>query len=139
VQRLIIVSNRLPVSVEKRAGSVAVKSSVGGVATGLGAFHKTRKSIWVGWAEVPEARLSSAERERIRVELAEQHRCVPVFLTAADVHGFYTGFSNGTLWPLFHYFPRLAEFDAKSVAQFRSSIQPAAVRRKKVEQLVRAN
>ena len=60
--RLIIVSNRLPVSVEKRAGTFAIKGSVGGVATGLGSFHKTHESIWVGWAEVAEARLSSEER-----------------------------------------------------------------------------
>jgi trehalose 6-phosphate synthase/phosphatase len=36
-----------------------------------------------------------------------------VFLSTADVRGFYAGFSNGTLWPLFHLFPRYAEFDQK--------------------------
>ncbi len=118
MQRLIIVSNRLPVSVEKRAGNVAVKASVGGVATGLGAFHAAHDSLWVGWAEVAEARLSAGERERIRTELAERHRCVPVFLTAADVRGFYAGFSNGTLWPLFHHFTRYAEFDSKNWAAY---------------------
>lgn len=118
MQRLIIVSNRLPVSVEKRAGAVAVKASVGGVATGLGAFHNTHGSLWVGWAEVSEARLSADERERIRTELAEKHSCVPVFLTAADVRGFYAGFSNETLWPLFHHFTQFAEFDAGNWAAY---------------------
>ena len=118
MQRLIIVSSRLPVSVEKRAGNVAVKASVGGVATGLGSYHSAHDSIWVGWAEVPEARLSPEERERIRVELAENHRCVPVFLTAADVKGFYAGFSNETLWPLFHQFSQFAEFDASNWAAY---------------------
>ena len=118
MQRLIIVSSRLPVSVEKRAGTVAVKGSVGGVATGLGSFHNAQNSIWVGWAEVPEARLSAEERERIRTELAENHRCVPVFLTAADVKGFYAGFSNETLWPLFHQFTQFAEFDASNWAVY---------------------
>lgn len=118
MQRLIIVSNRLPVSVERRAGAVGVKGSVGGVATGLGSFHKAHESIWVGWAEVSAARLSSEERERIRVELAEKHRCVPVFLTAADVRGFYAGFSNQTLWPLFHQFTQYARFDADNWAAY---------------------
>lgn len=118
MKRLIIVSNRLPVSVEKRAGAVAVKGSVGGVATGLGSFHNTHDSIWIGWAEVPESRLSSEERERIRTELAEKHRCVPVFLTVADVRGFYAGFSNETLWPLFHSFTQYAEFDAGNWAAY---------------------
>jgi len=118
MQRVIIVSNRLPVSVEKRAGAVAVKRSVGGVATGLGSFHDAHESLWVGWAEVSEARLSSEERERLRIELAEKHRCVPVFLTAADVRGFYAGFSNQTLWPLFHQFTQYARFDADNWAAY---------------------
>ena len=118
MQRLIIVSNRLPVSVEKRAGTVAVKPSVGGLATGLGAFHLKHESLWVGWAEVAVSRLDSEERDRIRDELAEKYRCTPVFLTVADVRDFYTGFSNGTLWPLFHNFLRYAEFDARSWAAY---------------------
>ena len=116
--KLIIVSNRLPVSVERRAGAVAVKGSVGGVATGLGSFHDTHASTWVGWAEVSESRLSSEERERIRAELAEKHRCVPVFLTTADVRGFYAGFSNQTLWPLFHQFTQYARFDPDNWAAY---------------------
>ena len=118
MQRLIIVSNRLPVSVEKRAGSIVVKGSVGGVATGLGAYHDAHESIWVGWADVPVARLSSDEREDVRAKLAEDHRCVPVFLTAADVRGFYAGFSNETLWPLFHHFTQYAQFDAGNWAAY---------------------
>jgi len=118
MQRLIIVSNRLPVSVEKRAGSIVVKGSVGGVATGLGAYHDAHESIWVGWADVPVARLSSDEREDVRAKLAEEHRCVPVFLTAADVRGFYAGFSNETLWPLFHHFTQYAQFDAGNWAAY---------------------
>lgn len=116
--RLIIVSNRLPVAVEKRAGKISVKSAVGGVATGLGAFHNTHESVWVGWAEVPSARLSSEERESITTELAENHRCVPVFLSAADVKGFYAGFSNETIWPLFHHFTQFTEFEPDNWAAY---------------------
>ena len=118
MSRLILVSSRLPVSVEKRAGAIAVKGSIGGVATGLGSFHYSHDSLWVGWAEVPETRLSPEERDTVRTTLADKHRCVPVFLSASDVHGFYSGFSNGTLWPLFHHFPRLTEFDPKSWAAY---------------------
>ncbi len=118
MKRLIIVSNRLPVSVEKRAGSISVRSGVGGVATGLGAFHQTYGSTWVGWGEVPEGRLSSEEREEIKSTLAEKHNCVPVFLTAAEVRGFYAGFSNATLWPLFHHFMRYAVFDSGNWAAY---------------------
>ncbi len=118
MQRLIIVSNRLPVTVEKRAGAIKVRGSVGGVATGLGSYHKSHEGIWVGWAGESATHLSADERELVRAELAEKHRCEPVFLTVADVRGFYAGFSNGTLWPLFHHFTRYAEFDAKNWAVY---------------------
>lgn len=118
MQRLIIVANRLPVSVEKRAGAVTIRGSVGGVAVGLGSYHATHDSLWVGWPEVPAARLSAEERDRIRTELIDDHRCVPVFLTAADVSGFYAGFSNGTVWPLFHQFSRYARFDPHDWAAY---------------------
>ena len=35
----------------------------------------------------------------------------PVFLTVEDTEGFYEGYCNQTLWPLFHYFPALVSFD----------------------------
>jgi trehalose 6-phosphate synthase/phosphatase len=43
-----------------------------------------------------------------------------VFLTASEVRGFYAGFSNATLWPLFHHFMRYAEFDAHSWSVYES-------------------
>jgi len=112
MQRLILVSNRLPVSVEKRKGEIAFKGSVGGVATGLGSYHDTHESLWVGWADLPSARVDAAERERITERLRDEKQCVPVFLTKDVVRGYYYGFSNRTLWPLFHNFVQHVEFDA---------------------------
>ncbi|MBE0417337.1 MAG: bifunctional alpha,alpha-trehalose-phosphate synthase (UDP-forming)/trehalose-phosphatase [Coriobacteriia bacterium] len=117
MSRLLIVSNRLPVSVERRKGKLHFKGSVGGVATGLGSYHKSHESLWVGWADVP-GRLDSLERKRIASELRAEHQCVPVFLTTEDVRGFYHGFSNKTLWPLFHQFTQYAEFDASTWAVY---------------------
>jgi trehalose 6-phosphate synthase/phosphatase len=117
MSRLLIVSNRLPVSVERRRGELHFKGSVGGVATGLGSYHESHESLWVGWADMP-GRLDSLERERIADELREKHQCVPVFLTTDDVRGFYHGFSNKTLWPLFHQFTQYAEFDAATWAVY---------------------
>jgi trehalose 6-phosphate synthase/phosphatase len=62
MSRLLIVSNRLPVSVERRKGKLHFKGSVGGVATGLGSYHESHESLWVGWADVP-GRLDSLERD----------------------------------------------------------------------------
>ncbi|MFU8891354.1 MAG: bifunctional alpha,alpha-trehalose-phosphate synthase (UDP-forming)/trehalose-phosphatase [Anaerosomatales bacterium] len=117
MSRLLIISNRLPVSVERRKSGLHFKGSVGGVATGLGSYHDTHESLWIGWADVP-GRLDSIERERISTELRDQHQCVPVFLTADDVRSFYHGFSNKTLWPLFHQFTQYAEFDSGTWAAY---------------------
>ena len=38
-------------------------------------------------------------------------KCATVPLTQDDVDNFYLGFSNKTLWPLFHYFMEYTEFD----------------------------
>jgi len=110
MSRLLIVSNRLPVSIERRKGELRFRGSVGGVATGLGAYHESHESLWVGWADAP-GRIDSAQREHVTALLRKQHQCVPVFLTPDDVRGFYHGFSNKTLWPLFHHFTQYAEFE----------------------------
>src|SRR5207248_2247762 len=99
--RLIIVSNRLPLSVIREGGEVRLEQSTGGLATGLAGPHEQLRGLWVGWPGSTEA-LSEDERARITRQLTEQ-RAVPVWLEPDDVRRFYEGFSNGVLWPLFHY------------------------------------
>src|SRR5439155_1270563 len=99
--RLIIVSNRLPLSVIREGGEVRLEQSTGGLATGLAGPHEQLRGLWVGWPGSTEA-LSEDERARITRQLTEQ-RTVPVCLEPDDVWRFYEGFSNGVLWPLFHY------------------------------------
>jgi len=52
MNRLLIVSNRLPVSIQKRKGELHFSRSVGGVATGLASFYESYNSVWVGWPGV---------------------------------------------------------------------------------------
>jgi trehalose 6-phosphate synthase/phosphatase len=111
MSKLLIVANRLPVTVERRKGEHRFRHSVGGVATGLDSYRRAGETLWIGWAETPVSRLDAAEREVLRDALRERYASEPVFLTADDVAGFYHGFSNRTLWPLFHYFTRYAEFN----------------------------
>jgi trehalose 6-phosphate synthase/phosphatase len=111
--RLVIVSNRLPVTVEKRKGQIHFRHSVGGVATGLASITRPREAIWVGWAEIPSGRITAAERADVVDRLWDEHGSRPIFLSQRDIAGFYQGFSNRTLWPLFHHFARYAEFDAE--------------------------
>ena len=111
MSRLLIVANRLPVTVERRKGEFKFRSSVGGLATGLDSLRQSGPMLWIGWAETGATRLDMPQRARSRDELRERYDSLPVFLSPDDISGFYHGFSNRTLWPLFHYFPRYAEFN----------------------------
>jgi trehalose 6-phosphate synthase/phosphatase len=98
--KTIIVSNRLPIRIEKEDGKKVYKTSEGGLATGLGSIYKKGNNIWIGW---PGISLSHEEEEEVEKELINRNMR-PVFLTEHDVEEFYLGFSNQTLWPAFHYF-----------------------------------
>lgn len=99
--KLVIVSNRLPVSVKKTDGKLEFYPSIGGLATGLASYASSSKNKWVGWPGIASEQLSEKEREQVTNEL-RKHNCYPVFLTERQVKDFYEGYSNSVLWPLFH-------------------------------------
>jgi len=108
VQRLLIVSNRLPVSVEKKKGNLHFEPSVGGLARGLGSFYKSYNSIWIGWPGIGQEKIKGEEKD-IEARLLSEG-CYPVFLSEHDIEDYYHGFCNRTIWPLFHYFPLYAVY-----------------------------
>ena len=110
MSRLLIISNRLPLNVERRDGKLHFQPSLGGLATALGAFYKSRPSLWIGWPGIEQEKVEKGEEKEIEDKLAEE-RCYPVFLSEKDVDDFYFGFCNQTIWPLFHYFPQYVEYD----------------------------
>lgn len=110
--RLLIASNRLPVSVVKRAEDVHFQPSVGGLATGLSSCGKSRQNRWVGWPGVAKNKLSQNDKKKIVNTLNEQN-CHCVFLSTKDVQDFYHGFCNKTIWPLFHYFPLYTVYEQR--------------------------
>jgi trehalose 6-phosphate synthase/phosphatase len=99
--RLLLVSNRLPVTAVVDANGVHVEKSSGGLATGLRALHERMDSLWIGWpGDLPKL------RARRRTELDEklrELRCEPVHLSKTEIRRYYDDVSNGVLWPLFHY------------------------------------
>ena len=100
MSRLLIVSNRLPVTVKLERGKIQVSESIGGLATGLRGPHQSGKSLWVGWPG--EVLPREGQRSYLEKELADL-RAVPVYLTQSEINRYYEAFSNGVLWPLFHY------------------------------------
>jgi trehalose 6-phosphate synthase/phosphatase len=108
---LLIVSNRLPVTVQAGPDGVTVTRSTGGLATALSGPHGRLDSRWIGWPG-DVSRLSAEERVSVEGEL-ERAGTVPVHLSATEVERYYDGFSNGVLWPLFHYLLDKVNLDAR--------------------------
>ena len=107
--RIVIVSNRLPISVERRRGKLVFEPSVGGLATALGTFYKSYNSLWIGWPGIELSRIGE-DKQGLETKLFSEN-CSPVYLTQTDLEGYYHGFCNNTIWPLFHYFPEYAIYE----------------------------
>ena len=107
--QFIIVSNRLPVTVKKDADTFTYSKSIGGLATGLKNYHAQNDAVWVGWPGVPKEELTTQNETEITRTLKAEYQAQPVFLTADDIALYYEGFSNKTIWPLFHYFAEKTE------------------------------
>lgn len=113
MKRLLIVSNRLPISVSRKNGELHLQRSVGGLATGVGSFYKSYESLWVGWPGMNVQKQQNEEKDRI-VDVLRKEQCHPVFLSPYDIRHYYDGFCNNTLWPLLHYFNLHAEYDPRT-------------------------
>lgn len=101
MSKTIIVSNRLPVRIERDEDTYSYKPSEGGLATGLGSIYKEGNNIWIGW---PGAAFKDKTVKNEITAGLEKESMKPVFLTPHEVEDFYLGFSNQTLWPACHYF-----------------------------------
>ncbi len=102
--RLLVVANRLPFNITKRAGEFHFRPSPGGLATGLSSLPEFYKQLWIGWPGITNEKITSEGKDQIRKRLAAEN-CRPVFLSRKQIEHYYLGFCNKTVWPLFHYFP----------------------------------
>jgi trehalose 6-phosphate synthase len=99
---LVVVSNRLPVTRAQRGGQDEWDLSPGGLVSALTPVLAKRASTWVGWPGPGASAPRRLESHGIQLR--------PVALTRAQVEGYYAGFSNRTLWPLYHDAVRPAEY-----------------------------
>lgn len=112
MSKMIIISNRLPITTNRDENGFSYTWSIGGLATGLKSYHNRNDSIWVGWPGIAKEDVTNKERALVQQELIQQYRCLPIFLSQAEIEQYYNGFCNRTIWPLFHYFPTKTEYDA---------------------------
>ncbi|HEX5688473.1 MAG TPA: trehalose-6-phosphate synthase, partial [Roseiflexaceae bacterium] len=92
MSRLVAVSNR--VSVPRRG------SAPGGLAIGLLAAMQARGGLWFGW----NGEVMAGAAEGAEVTRKDGVTYATFELSRKEYDEFYLGFSNGVLWPLFHYF-----------------------------------
>jgi trehalose 6-phosphate synthase/phosphatase len=116
--RLLVVANRLPLNATRRAGELHFRPSPGGLAVGLSSLPDSSERLWLGWPGVTNEKLRGGEKHRIIERLAAED-CHPVFLYRRQMEGYYQGFCNKTIWPLFHYFPRRAVYEMRFWKTYR--------------------
>ncbi len=69
MDRLLVVANRLPFSIVKRAGELRFRPSPGGLAVGLSSLPESCERFWIGWPGIMGEKLSAEDKEQIRERL----------------------------------------------------------------------
>ncbi|MGH9514430.1 MAG: alpha,alpha-trehalose-phosphate synthase (UDP-forming) [Terriglobales bacterium] len=116
MKRLIVVSNRLPVTIERVADGCQIRSSSGGLVSAMRPLLQRLHGCWIGSADDPEADtlLVSASR-------SQGFDLSPVFLPAALRHDHYAGFCNEILWPLFHDLQSRCNFEPRYWRRYQAA------------------
>jgi trehalose 6-phosphate synthase len=92
---LVIVANRLPVDrVVHPDGSSDWRRSPGGLVTALEPVMRANDGAWIGWPGGTEQELEAFVEDGLTL--------IPVSMKESEIEEFYEGFSNATLWPLYH-------------------------------------
>ncbi len=122
--RLLIVSNRLPITVVEKEGKVRFQESAGGLVSGLSAYLDSLKAsftqtehIWMGWPGITVN--NNKTKGELKSKLPAKFNCYPVFISEKSMGNFYYGFCNKTIWPLFHYFPSYTIYDEDYWAHYK--------------------
>ncbi|MCI0350372.1 MAG: trehalose-6-phosphate synthase [Acidobacteriales bacterium] len=107
-KRLLIVSNRLPITVVRTGAEPSIQPSSGGLVSALLSLLQNVGGCWVGWPGTAEAPAVLKALQDFRYS-----RCSlePVFLSPEEEVSFYNGCSNEIIWPLFHDLQSRCKFD----------------------------
>ncbi len=120
---MILVSNRLPMTVEKKlSGGFKITKSTGGLVTGLREIYRSEQCHWVGFSGVCA---DEPGYQELKQQLS-QDRLVTVDLNQKEYNAFYSGASNNEIWPLFHYFPHAIESNPQNWPAYESVNQAFA-------------
>jgi trehalose-6-phosphate synthase len=109
--RLIVVANRLPLTLRRSNGNWTTERSAGGLVSAMKPVLQKNGGDWIGWAgNIGDH--DDEERRSVLGDWARTERCFAIDLPAEVASRFYEGYANQTLWPVFHNFPSQLKFDA---------------------------
>ncbi len=122
--RLLVVSNRLPITAIEENGTLLFKESMGGLVSGLSAYLDSLKGsaftkskyVWIGW---PGITVDKGLQSSLRKSLIKKFHSYPTFLETEAMDDFYHGFCNKTIWPLFHCFPSYVVYKEEYWKQYQ--------------------
>ena len=112
MKSIVNVSNRLPITIDE-----TIKRSAGGLAAAMEGLDSNLNLKWVGWAGGNVQ--GAAQRDRLTKEVRERFNYISIFLDPQDAADYYDGYSNSSLWPLFHYMTTYACFDHRWYDAYR--------------------
>jgi len=104
---IVVASNRLPFTVQRRSDGLSVQAAPGGLVSALDPVLCHQGGTWIGW---PGLELRAGEKMPVP---DRPYAIAPVQLTDTELQRYYHGFSNRTLWPLLHSMPGRSRFDRR--------------------------
>jgi trehalose 6-phosphate synthase/phosphatase len=120
-RRLILVSNRLPIKTPPKGSNELFVESDGGLVSAIKSYFDKEgtqgafgEKLWVGVADFSPIRWKKFQSQ----PSALNYQIVPLFIDDSVFNKYYNGFCNGTIWPLFHYFPSFAQFESVTFQAF---------------------
>lgn len=112
-QELTVVSNRLPVVLNRRDDGWQIEPGSGGLVQAMNPILSDCGGRWVGWPGVTGEDGDGWRRGLEDVESTLDYSFQPVVLSDEEFRGYYRGFANSVIWPLFHGFADRCEFDPR--------------------------
>ncbi len=119
-ERLLVVANRLPVTVRRTSGRWHADRSSGGLVAAMTPVVKRAHGLWIGWPGEAAADTDGGRAELLG-EIEREQGMVAVDLPVSVSRAFYEGYSNNTLWPLLHGFPSRVAFDTHAFHAYRDA------------------
>src|SRR5690349_4629261 len=115
--RLFIVSNRLPLIIDKNETVVPASGGLVTAITSYLSLTKANSFKEVFWAGIPGCSSNCWTNAILNFSNSSYHY-LPVFAPSKEYDSYYNGHSNSVLWPLFHYFPSYVEYDEESYGHY---------------------